>query len=345
MTDQTTRRAPATSADQTSDLGPDLGLDLGRIAHAATTIDPVFRDSPQYADEQLCARLGRRVITKVETLNPLRSFKGRGADHLVGALTQGSAVGSGAVSTVVCASGGGNFGQAIAYAARRHGLNADVFVPAGTSQIKTRRMETFGARVHRVEGSHKDHAAAYAAQAPGRYYAVDGSDTAVYEGNATIGVELLRGEPFDTLVVPVGDGALIAGVARWVKAHAPHVHIVGVTSAAAPALQRSWQTGERVAVEHGATIAAGISISRPEPEAVVRTRALVDDFLLIDDDELLAAMHLAAETLGVLLEPAGAAALAAVAARGIPGESIATVLTGANADLGLYRLNGAPALR
>ncbi|MFI0446041.1 threonine/serine dehydratase [Actinomadura sp. 6N118] len=313
------------------DLGPGLGLDLDRIAHAATTIDPAFRDSPQYADEQLQARLGRRVITKVETLNPLRSFKGRGADLLVSGLARGS--------TVVCGSGGGNFGQAIAYAARRHGLRADVFVPADASQIKTRRMAAFGAHVHRVVGSHKDHAAAYAAaEVPGRYYAVDGSDTAVYEGNATIGVELLRGEPFDTLVVPVGDGALIAGVARWVKAHAPHVRIVGVTSAAAPALERSWRSGARVAVEHGATIAAGISISEPEPEAVVRTRALVDDFLLIDDDELLAAMHLAAETLGLLLEPAGAAGLAAIAARDIPGDVIATVLTGANADLSLYQL-------
>jgi threonine dehydratase len=312
------------------DLGPDLGLDLDRIASAATTIDPIFRDSPQYADEQLCARLGRRVITKVETLNPLRSFKGRGADLLVGGLAPGS--------TVVCGSGGGNFGQAIAYAARRHGLHADVFVPADASQIKTRRMAAFGARVHRVEGSHKEHAAAHAAEAPDRYYAVDGSDAAVYEGNGTIGVELLRGEPFDTLVVPVGDGALIAGIACWVKAHAPHVHVVGVTSASAPALERSWRTGERVAVERGTTIAAGIAISRPEPEAVVRIRALVDDFLLIDDDELLAAMHLAAETLGLLLEPAGAAGLAAIATRDIPGKVIATVLTGANADLDLYQL-------
>ncbi|GAA2592785.1 PLP-dependent lyase/thiolase [Actinomadura fulvescens] len=319
-----------TDPDLDLDLGPDLGLDLDRIARAATTIDPLFRDSPQYADEQLQARLGRRVITKVETLNPLRSFKGRGADHLVGGLPQGS--------TVVCGSGGGNFGQAIAYAARRHGLRAEVFVPAAASQIKTRRMAAFGARVHRVDGSHKDHAAAYAAEAPGRYYAVDGSDTAVYEGNATIGVELLRGEPFDTLVVPVGDGALIAGVARWVKAHAPHVRVVGVTSAAAPALERSWRTGRHLAVETGATIAAGICIRRPEPQAVVRTRALVDDLLLIADDELLAAMHLAAETLGLLLEPAGAAGLAAIAARDVPGDVVATVLTGANADLGLYRL-------
>ncbi|WP_083922448.1 pyridoxal-phosphate dependent enzyme [Nocardiopsis halotolerans] len=108
------------------DLSPD------RIAEAARTIDPVFLDSPQYVEEQLAAELGRPVLTKIEFLNPLRSFKGRGADFLVRDLPAGG--------TVVCASGGANFGQAIAYAARRHGLRADVFVPADASRRGVKRV-------------------------------------------------------------------------------------------------------------------------------------------------------------------------------------------------------------
>ncbi|MDT0343389.1 threonine ammonia-lyase [Streptomyces litchfieldiae] len=306
----------------------DLDLDLDRIARAAEVIDPVFLNSPQYADERLCARLGRRVLVKPETLNPLRSFKGRGADFLVGGLPPGS--------TVVCGSSGGNFGQAVAYAARRHGLAADVFVPADASPVKTDRMTALGARVHRVAEPPKERAAAHAAADPGRVFVVDGRDAAIAEGAGTIGIELLRGEPFDTVVLPLGDGALITGVARWLKAHAPGVRVVGAASAAAPALAESWRSGEVRTVERRSAFAAGISITRPEPEAVCRTRALVDDVVLVEDAELVAAMHLAADTLGLLPEPAGAAGLAAIAARDIPGATVATVLTGANADLALF---------
>jgi len=306
-----------------------MDLALDRIARAATDIDPTFLHSPQYVDEQLCARLGRRVLTKVETLNPLRSFKGRGADFLVGGLPAGT--------TVVCASTGGNFGQAIGYAARRHGLRADVFVPTDTSAVKLARSTATGAHVHAVDGDVRGAAEEYAAGAPDRVFVCDGRDAAIAEGAGTIGVELLSSpEPFDAVVLPVGDGALVTGVARWLKEHRPSVRIVGVGAQAAPALVRSWRVGEVVTVERENAFAAGISIVRPMPEAVERTRALVDDMVLVSDAALLAAMHLAAETLGVLLEPAGAAGLAALDQ--VEGDLVATVLTGANADLATYGL-------
>jgi threonine dehydratase len=316
----------------------DLDLSLERIATAAATIHPLFLNSPQYVDEQLCERLGgRRVLVKVETLNPLRSFKGRGADFHVGELARRSPG-----AAVVCGSGGGNFAQAIAWAARRHGMRAEVFMPAGMSAVKLRRAASLGAVVHAVDGDVTAAAEAYAAEDPeGRIFTVDGRDTAVAEGAGTIGVELLGegAEPFDALVLPLGDGALITGVARWIKAHAPAVRVVGAASANAPALHDSWRTGELTEAEPESVFAAGINIRRPTPEAVVRTRALVDDIVLVTDDELRAAMRLAAETLGVLPEPAGAAGLAVVAAHGdaIPADGMAaTVITGANADPSLY---------
>ncbi|OXM47649.1 pyridoxal-5'-phosphate-dependent protein subunit beta [Amycolatopsis thailandensis] len=302
----------------------EIDLQLDHVAEAAKVIDPVFLDSPQYEDGQLNERLGRRVVVKVETLNPLRSFKGRGADYFAAGLEPGT--------TMVCGTSG-NFGQAVAFAARKHGLRAEVFVPATVSPVKLRRIKALGARVRRVDGEAKDAAAAFAAEAPDRVFVVDGREPAISEGAGTIGLELARESGIDTVVLPVGDGALIAGVALWLKAHTPGVRIVGVGVESAQAMAKSWRAGEPIAVARTGTFAAGITISSPEPESVRRLRSLVDDFVLVGDDDLRAAMRLGAETLGVLPEPAGAAGLAALTVHDLPGDRVATVITGANAEL------------
>lgn len=302
-------------------------LDPDRIRRAAAVIDPSFQNSPQYVDGQLCARLGRQVLTKIETVNRLRCFKGRGADVQLSGMDP-------AVS-VVCASAG-NFGMAIADAARRRGMSSDVFLATGTTPVKVARIEAAGGRPHLVDGDPKAAAAAFADADPKRQYVVDGREAAIAEGAGTIGVELLRDHAPDTIVLPLGDGALITGVACWVKARRPGIRIVGVTSAAAPALAQSWRIGEAVTVAPTSRFAAGIVISTPTAEAVPRTRELVDDIVLVDDAELRAAMHLTAQTLGVLPEAAGAAGIAALMCHEIPGELVATVITGANADLAAY---------
>ncbi|UUV30247.1 pyridoxal-phosphate dependent enzyme [Amycolatopsis roodepoortensis] len=299
-----------------------MDLKLDNVAEAAKVIDPVFLNSPQYGDEQLNARLGRSVLVKIETLNPLRSFKGRGADYFAAGLEPGT--------TMVCGTSG-NFGQAVAYAARKRGLRAEVFVPADVSPVKLRRIKTLGARVRRVEGEVKVAAAAFAAEAPDRVFVVDGRDPAISEGAGTIGLELVAAGAIDTVVLPVGDGALIAGVALWLKAHTPDVRVVGVGTTSARAMATSWLAGEPVTVDRVNSFAGGISIRTPEPESVRRLRSLVDDFVLVEDDDLRAAMRLGAETLGVLPEPAGAAGLAALTVHDLPGDRVATVVTGANA--------------
>jgi threonine dehydratase len=302
----------------------DLDLSIARITEAARTIDPVFLNSPQYADEQLNAALGRKVLVKVETANPLRSFKGRGADFLMGQLPAGQ--------TVVCSSTG-NFGQAMAYAGRRRGIAVEVFVPATVNPVKLARMRSFGARVTAAgadsaaaEAVARDHVAA----TRGRVYVEDGKEPAIAEGAGTIGVELLAAGPFDTIVVPVGDGALIAGVAHWIKHHAPEARIVGVCASGAPCMAMSWRAGRPVSTERSDTIAEGIEVRVPVPESVARLVALVDDMVLVDDSDLLQAVQLSAETLGLLLEPSGAAGLAAIRAGNLPGDRLATVLTGSN---------------
>jgi threonine dehydratase len=302
-----------------------MDLSLDRIAEASHIIDPVFLRTPQYADALLDAALGRHVVVKVETANPLRSFKGRGADFLMGRLAPGP--------TVVCSSTG-NFGQAIAYAGRRRNRDVEVFVPENVNPVKLARMRAFGARVSlaghdsaAAEAAAREHVAA----AGDRVYIEDGRETAIAEGAGTIGVELLASGPFDAIVVPVGDGALITGVARWVKDRAPSTRIVGVCASGAPCMAESWRARRPVSTPMSNTIAEGIEVRVPVPESVARLVELVDDMVLVDDDDLLRAMRLSRDTIGVLLEPSGAAGMAAIQQELVAGERLATVLTGSNA--------------
>lgn len=301
-------------------------LSLTRIAQAPAAIDPVFRNTPQFIDEQLCAALGRRVLVKVETLNPLRSFKGRGAQLLAQRFPSGT--------RLVCESTG-NFGQALGYAAQRRGLAADVFMAAGGNRAKIARMRDLGVTVHEVHGDERAAAVAFAAEQADRVFVEDGDDPAIAEGAGTIGVELLSAGPIDTVVIPVGDAALITGIARWIKAHSPATRIVGVCATGAASVAQSWRAGQ-VLSSPTDTIAEGIRIERPVQSSLTRMRSLVDDMVLVDDAAMLAAIRTAATTLGLLLEPAGAAGLAAIAEHDLPGDLVATVLTGSNLDPSLF---------
>lgn len=303
----------------------DVDVSLERIEEAISSIDPVFTNTPQFVDDQLSLALGREVIVKVETANPIRSFKGRGADFALSRL--------GTPDRVVCASTG-NFGQAVAYAGRRRGIAVDVFVPENINPVKLARMQAFGARVTPVgrDGTAAEEAARqYAAKQSGWVFMDDGKNPSVAEGAGTIGVELLESASIDTVVVPVGGGALIAGVARWIKEHSPTTRVVGVCASGAPCMFLSWRAGRPVSTERTDTIAEGIDVRAPvSEESVARLVALVDDMLLVDDNDMLEGMRLAANTLGLLLEPAGAAGLAAIKVGSLPGERVATILTGSN---------------
>jgi len=139
-------------------------------------------------------------------------------------------------------------------------------------------------------------------------------------------------EPFGAILVPLGDGALLAGVARWVKAHRPATRMIGVCARGAPALERSWRAGRVLDPGRAETIADGIALTAPFPEALADLMGLVDDILLVEDDALVATMRRAHQELGVVPEPAGAAGLAAVMAyrERFRGQRIGTILSGGN---------------
>ncbi len=301
-------------------------LSLQNIVAAAAAIDPVFRDTPQYEAETLHAQLGCRLVVKVETLNPIRSFKARGAQFLVSQMS-GS-------PHLVCATAG-NFGQGMAYAARRRGWPITIFVGAKANPLKVDRMRGLGATVRQGSDDPDElHAEAQAyARKNGFHLVQDGREAAIAEGAGTIAVELLRWPKcFDDIVVPLGDGALLGGMARWVKAQCPTTRVIGVCATASPAMERSWRSKKVVSAPCDATIAAGIAVGTPFEEAVTDLTGLIDDVLLVPDSSLITAMRLAHKELGVVLEPAGAAGLAALLdhREQFRGRLVATVLTGGN---------------
>jgi threonine dehydratase len=300
-----------------------MDLSLERIEEAARVIDPLLLNTPQFSDLLFSEALGRDVVVKLENVSPLGSFKGRGADYFVGRLeTRGDHL----VTTTA-----GNWGIGLAFAGRRHGHSVDIVVSSAARPGKVKRMRALGANVTEVDGG-LDEAAATARtvldRGPEYRLVSDGEPAAIAEGHGTIGIELLRAGTLDTVVVQVGDGALISGIARWVKSQSPETRVVGVCASGAPAMRQSIDAGRPVRSD-AKTIAGGLAISEPITASLERVKALVDDVVLVDDDEIRTAMLLIADTIGVLVEPSGAAGVAAVQTHTIPGERIAVVLTGA----------------
>jgi threonine dehydratase len=300
-----------------------MDLSLERIVEATRVIDPLLLNTPQFSDPTLSEALGRDVLVKMENLGPVGSFKGRGADYYVGGLER--------LDERLVTATAGNWGIGLAYAGRRHGFDVDVFAGSAASAGKLARMRAFGASVTAVDGgadAATEAARDLANTVPGHRLVYDGEPAAVAEGHGTIGVELLRAGTLDAVVVQVGDGALITGIARWLKEHSPDTRIVGVCASGAPAMKLSVDAGRPVRGDPPATIAGGLAIAATIPASLERVRALVDEIVLVDDDDIRAAMKLVADTMGVLVEPSGAAGVAAVQRHLVPGERIAVVLTG-----------------
>jgi threonine dehydratase len=263
----------------------------------------------------------------VETVNPIRSFKGRGTDFFAAQLPADS-------PPLVCASAG-NFGQGLAHAARRHGLRLVVFAARTANPLKAQRMRRLGADV-RLAGDDfdaaKEHARAFAA-AGGGLFVEDGREVAIAEGAGSLAVELCRWpQPFDFLLVPVGNGALLAGAGRWVKACSPATRVVGVCAAGAPAMALSLREGRMVTTPSADTVADGIAVRVPVPEALDDLAGVVDEMLLVEDAVLVEAVRAVFRHHGLVVEPSGAAGLAAVLAdrERFRGARVATPLCGGN---------------
>jgi threonine dehydratase len=223
----------------------------------------------------------------------------------------------------------------MAYAARKRSLPLVVFAAETANRLKLDRMRELGADV-RLAGRDfdeaKQHARAFANDT-GAHFIEDGREAAIAEGAGTIAVELARWpHPFDFALIPLGNGALLAGIGTWMKANSPATRRIGVCAAGAPSMALSLQHGAPRSTESVATIADGIAVRVPVPEALADLVDVVDEVLLVDDQSLIAAMQLVFRQHGLVVEPAGVAGLAAAITfrDQFRGASVVTPLCGGN---------------
>jgi threonine dehydratase len=301
-------------------------ISVAGIAAAPSQIDPVFLNSPVLKDTRLDRSLGCQVVAKVETENPVGSFKGRGTELFAAtALTPGQ--------TVVCASAG-NFGQGLARAAGRRGHACVVFAAENANPMKIEAMRRFGADV-RLVGSDFDaakEAAHIYASERGLRFVEDGSEAAIAAGAGTIGLELVAAERFDAILVQLGNGALLAGVGTVLRELAPRTEIIAVVATNAPAMKLSLEAGRAIQTGRTNTIADGIAVRVPIPGTLALLRHCCDDIVAVEDAAIVKALRLAHQDLGLMLEPAGAAGIAAIMADPgrFSGRRIATLFSGGN---------------
>jgi threonine dehydratase len=312
---------------------PDLEPAAIRAAHER--IDRAFIDTPQYVHEDLSRRLGVPVIVKVETVNPIRSFKGRGTWLAVHALAGEGRIGPD--RPIACVSAG-NFGQGVAFAARSLGIAAIVFTSRNANRRKVERMRALGAEV--IEAGDDFDAArgaseAYAAAHPIELL-VDGDDPRVSTGAATLALEVTDAVaaghlPAPVLAsVPVGNGALINGVGSWLRAELPGCRVVGIQAATAAAMTLSFEAGRPIDTRSAATYADGIATRVAIPRAVELMAGRVDAMVTVDDAALRRAQAELDDALGLTVEGAAAATWAGVLASPPPSGPVLLIVTGSN---------------
>jgi threonine dehydratase len=303
-------------------------LRLDRVQHAMGVIDPVFLNTPAFPAASLGERLGCSLTLKVETLNPVRCFKGRGTETAAAAAREMGA------ARMVCASAG-NLGQALAYSGARRDMAVTVVAGRTANPLKLRQIASFGATVE-VAGQDIEDARIRAREIvaeQGAYLVEDSLDLATCEGAATIGLELLQNVPeLDVVLVALGGGALASGVGYVAHALADDVEVIGIQPLGAPAMARSWQKRTVIETDSIDTIADGVAGRCPIPEVLQDLMVVLDDVALVREESIIAGMRLLYEHAGLVVEPSAALGIAALLKqpKRFAGQRVATIICGSN---------------
>jgi threonine dehydratase len=296
-------------------------------------------ESPLDFARRLSARLGNSVLLKREDLQPVFSFKVRGAYNKIAQAPRA------AIERGVICSSAGNHAQGVALAARKHGLDATIVMPKTASAIKIEAVAALGGNVV-LEGLTYDDANRYAfelAAKTGREFVHPFDDPDVIAGQGTIALELERqwDEPPAAIFVPVGGGGLIGGIGAYVKHHYPDVRIVGVEPFESASMAQSLYAGAPVTLEHVGTFADGVAVRRVGDETFRLAREVVDEMVLVSTDEICAAIKDIFEDSRVVVEPAGALGVAGVkrwlAQNPVRGKTLIAINSGANMNFGRLR--------
>ena len=299
---------------------------LPEIEAAARLLDGVIRPTPTVMSDSLSNRLNRPVWLKHEQQQRTGSFKFRGAYNMLSDLPAG---------THVVAASAGNHAQGVALAARLLGMKATIFMPVTVSLPKLEATESYGAEIELV-GSLVDEcltSAAVFAHQEGAVLVPPFDDRRIIAGAGTIGLEVMDAVvDLECVLTPIGGGGLCSGVSAAVKLSRPDVTTVGVMAEGASSMQRSIDVGEPVTVVPR-TMADGIAIGAPAALTLNHILAFVDQTVSVGDGAIATAVLLAAERTKSILEPAGAASLAAALEGLAPGDgAVAVVLSGGNMD-------------
>ena len=302
--------------------------DLAEVLAARQRIAPYLRATAMHRYPALDALAGAQIWVKHENHQPVGAFKVRGGVNLVSQLTPDER------RRGVIAASTGNHGQSVAYAAGLFGVRAVICAPERANPVKVESMRALGAEVV-FHGRDFDEAREYCEKqaAEHRYrYIHSGDEPALIAGVATYTLEILGDQPdVEVIVVPVGGGSGAAGACVVAKAVRPSVQVIGVQSEAAPAAYRSWRAGTLVE-DTNSTFAEGLATRTAFelPQRILREH--LDDFVLVSDDALRSATRLMISKTRNLVEPAGAAALAAVlsAPGRFAGRTVTIVCSGGN---------------
>jgi threonine dehydratase len=299
----------------------------------------VAEETPLDLAKNLSRRLRNRVLMKREDLQPVFSFKLRGAYNKIAQMSD-EELGNG----VICSSAG-NHAQGVALAARRRGVPAVIVMPITTPSIKTDAVAALGGQVVLFGDTYDDaygHALELARDRK-LVFIHPFDDPLVIAGQGTIGKEILdqADEDIDILFVPVGGGGLIAGIAAWVRQVRPEIRIVGVEPDDSDAMRQSLAAGRPVTLDHVGIFADGVAVRRVGDETFRLCRELVDEVITVDTDQTCAAIRDIFEDTRSIVEPAGGLAIAGakkyVAEHGLEGKTLVTLSCGANVNFDRLR--------
>ena len=297
-------------------------------------------ESPLEFAPALSKRLGNRLLLKREDLQPVFSFKLRGAYNKMANLPAAR------LAKGVIAASAGNHAQGVALAAQKLGCRAVIVMPVTAPKIKVDAVAARGAEVVLRGDSYSDayRHALKLKRKRGLTFVHPYDDPDVIAGQGTIGMEILRQTtvPIHAVFVAVGGGGLIAGIAAYIKRLRPSVRVIGVEPVDADAMTRSLKVGRRVVLDHVGLFADAVAVKQVGKEAFRLAKKLVDEMVLVDTDEMCAAIKDVFEETRVVLEPSGALAVAGakawVARHGVRGKTLVAVACGANANFDRLRL-------
>src|SRR5687767_3039052 len=300
----------------------------------------VAMESPLEAAQRLSRRFGNTILFKREDLQPVFSFKLRGAYNKMAHLTAAEK------SRGIIAASAGNHAQGVAYAAREMGLRAVIVMPQTTPQIKVDAVMSMGAEVVLIGDSYPDaqaHCDVLIAET-GMTFVHPFDDPLVIAGQGTVGAEILRHsqDSLNAVFVPVGGGGLIAGIAGYIKALRPDVKVIGVEPFEADAMYQSLKAHGRVRLDHVGIFADGVAVREVGTRTLPIVMQTVDESVRVSNDEMCAAIKDIFDDTRSVMEPAGALAVAGLKKwaerEGTPrGQTVAAVLSGANMNFDRLR--------